>query len=189
MMKGADGPVPKWPQPARIFTNGSLFNAISFFKVIHSVLNDIAQNGAMMGNEDLVLEHTAFFDLLSDRILILPDETVLFKTFGKLEMDPPVPSEFFVEHDNHRYLRLDCLRTPPNSAAPSGIVRTSSSESTFMSRVSGASSTSIVTGIQVTSSPPIYVDEDTDSAAAISTTSPFDIHDGVGQPTVATPGP
>jgi hypothetical protein len=111
-MEGPDSEaLPEWPQPAGIFKKGEAFDTVQFFNVIHKILNNIAESG-IGSNEEIVLEHAAFFKLLSDRIEICSDDSIVFKMFSMLRLDPPVPDDFFVEHNGHRCLRLDCLRTP-----------------------------------------------------------------------------
>jgi len=148
--------LPQWPQPSGIFKNGVSFDTVVFFKTIHQILNNVSENG-VGSNEELVLEHAAFFKLLSDNIVVLADETILFKVFIALKLDPPVPDDFFVEHDGHRYLRLDCLRTPAD-LSPLAHETSSTSESGFVGGSTGAAP----------STPIIVDDADPGTVAAVA---------------------
>ena len=151
--------LPQWPQPSGIFKNGVSFDTVVFFKTIHQILNNVSENG-VGSNEELVLEHAAFFKLLSDNIVVLTDETILFKVFIALKLDPPVPDDFFVEHGGHRYLRLDCLRTPAD-LSPLAHETSGTSESGFVAGSIGAAP----------SAPIIVDDADPGTVAAVAATT------------------
>jgi hypothetical protein len=102
-----DGPLPEWPQPLGIFTNGTHFHPLTFLSMIRQLYDKIVEGA--LSEIEYSMEDEAFSRLLASRIHVKCAQS-LFRLY-----DLEIPSNQFnsssllVEIDDIKYLRVGCL--------------------------------------------------------------------------------
>jgi hypothetical protein len=97
--------LPEWPQPHGIFTNGSHFHPLIFLATVRELYDKVIDRAISV--QDYSMEDEAFSRMLSSRVKI-ENGQALFLLFD-LENAVGTPPSLFVEIEDRKYLRVDCL--------------------------------------------------------------------------------
>lgn len=106
--KGDERP-PPFPQPAGIFTEGTLFDPLTLLRQIRPLYERLIIGGDPEG--DLDIEAQAFLKLLRDRIEFPENQdTPVFRLYSTLQLKEHYMDQLIFEYNGVRYLRLPCLQ-------------------------------------------------------------------------------
>ncbi|KAF8206781.1 hypothetical protein K438DRAFT_1577403, partial [Mycena galopus ATCC 62051] len=102
--------LPQWPLPAGIFTKGTEFHPFLFLAYVREVYEHLSVANIKL--EDLPLEDDVFLKLLSSRLVVDANGSVLFKLFNVFTIPSAhnVPDNLTVTHNGSLYLYVNSLR-------------------------------------------------------------------------------
>ncbi|KAF8186240.1 hypothetical protein BJ912DRAFT_927161 [Pholiota molesta] len=109
---GSSDPLPDWPQPEGIFTEGQYFNPSTFLFTVRNLYERVVErtvHGTIPDAVDYSLEDEAFSRMLESRTKVIDDHS-FFLLFANLKFKGTPSCESLIsEIDGRRYLRMDCL--------------------------------------------------------------------------------
>jgi hypothetical protein len=102
---GSTDSLPEWPQPHGVFTNGTHFHPLVFLATVRELYDKVID--CAISDQDYSMEDEAFSRMLSLRVKI-ENGQALFLLFD-LENAVGTPPSLFVDIEDRKYLRVDCL--------------------------------------------------------------------------------
>jgi hypothetical protein len=98
-----------WPQPKGIFMNGQLFHPRTFLTMVPKLFEHMM--AIQLSMDTCILELEAFTKMLQERATKLDEDnnTVLFKLYKGLKIDPSWPKGSLRVHDGDEWLPIDYL--------------------------------------------------------------------------------
>jgi len=102
-----DGPLPEWPQPLGIFTNGTHFHPLIFLSMIRQLYDKIVEGA--LSEIEYSMEDEAFSRLLASRIHVKGAQSFFHLYDLEIPANQSCSSSLLVEIDDIKYLRVACL--------------------------------------------------------------------------------
>ncbi|KAH9931192.1 hypothetical protein B0H21DRAFT_699867, partial [Amylocystis lapponica] len=116
--------LPPWPQPHGIFAGGNQFSPGAFLDAVQQMYTQLVVEKDTGG--ELSMEFCAFAALLEKRLKVTADGLALFELYQSFKY-PSTHSDFIIERDGNKYLRVDCLQEDPSDPGPPAITSESGS--------------------------------------------------------------